>query len=125
VVELFTFLEMRNSASRIEILTFEGTTPYTNAGFPRMRAHSFEFSHLPRVRTTPDAELAATGGARVDNGMQRFAVQHATCATAEDADKLLSVIEMCGSGFDSFNNWMHELLIECSQSDRHQYSRDE
>jgi hypothetical protein len=26
------------------------------------------------------------------------------------------VIEMCGSGFDSFDNWMHELLIECSHS---------
>jgi hypothetical protein len=101
VVELFIFLEMRNAASRIEILTFKGTTPYTAAGLPHQkRRPSHEpLSRLARFRSTADVEHLDAGAQR------RFDVQAATCTTAEDADKLLAVIEMCGSGFDTFNGW--------------------
>ena len=46
---------------------------------------------------------------------QRFDVRRATCTMQSDTDSLLSTIEAIGSGFDAFNNWMHELLTRSAE----------
>jgi hypothetical protein len=50
---------------------------------------------------------------------QRFDVQQARCAIAQDEERMLAVIECCGSGFEFFNAWMHNLLHEHSADDEH------
>jgi hypothetical protein len=52
----------------------------------------------------PAAPTAATTRARFD-------VSHAKCTTQDDEDRLLAVIETCGAGADTFNQWMTELLL--------------
>jgi hypothetical protein len=102
---------MRAGKLRIEINDFAGSAPYTRHGLPVEQPHgppplsTVRMPSRPRVQISP-AEL--DGGTRY----ARFDVRDATCSKTEDADALLAVIETCGAGFDSFNQWMHDLLVD-------------
>jgi hypothetical protein len=72
------------------------------------------------------AQLQPPGGARPSElrvsasaaaAGARFDVRVAKCTTQEDEDKLLAVIETCGAGADTFNEWMAELLL-LAEADR-------
>jgi hypothetical protein len=39
-------------------------------------------------------------------------VRKTTCTEANDLERFLVVIESCGTGFETFNAWMHGLLVE-------------
>jgi hypothetical protein len=79
---------MKASSSRIEILEFGNVPPYTEEG-----ERSSQAPHL----------------------LQRFDVRRAKCSAAMDEERMLAVIEGCGAGFDSFNQWMHGMLRATQQ----------
>jgi hypothetical protein len=129
VIELFAFREMNADATRFQILDFEGTLPYTPDGVTRVDVHgeSAEASaRPPSERRTSGAGLldAVRRNSRRSNTTvppsmavqkQRFDVRRATCVGKGDKDALLAAIESCGAGFETFNDWMHSMLVvHCS-----------
>jgi hypothetical protein len=132
VVELFVFYQMKSDASRIEILEFSLETTKDTlpppprvlrprsiraaAGGSRRWISRFNVSIAPLQRRVSgtmsrlydrNSPVFPTNAERMD---APFDVRHASCVMVEDQHRLLAVIEMCGSGFDSFNAWMQELL---------------
>ena len=91
-----------DAKAHIEILDFPSAPPYTPDGV--------------RLGAPHDASAldASAGGARpraLPPLYQRFDVRQTRCAFPLDYERMLDVIESCGSGFDAFNTWMHTLLV--------------
>ena len=106
--------QMQASASRIEIVNFDGIAPYTEDGLPLAHAQA----STPQIEGTPLNAVHAAVLTLADFAARRekFDVRLATCAMVQDSDKLLAVIETCGGGgFEKFNEWMHTLLLECGR----------
>ena len=103
---------MKADASRIEILTFANVPVYTEAGHQLVEAPpSEERASRATARVQPVlADAAATPSAP----MRPFDARFATCSLTRDRDKLLSVIESCGNGLETFNEWVHETLKKSS-----------
>lgn len=98
---------MKANGSRIEILQLKSAPPYTADGLC--------------VSTTD--ETTADPPARI---RRRSAPMHmlfdasaAECAVPKDREHLLAVIEGCGNGFGSFNQWMHALLVHHATASQH------
>lgn len=103
---------MKADASRIEILTFAGVPAYTDAGVALVEAPSPEqcATATTACEQTPlPAAVASPSAPR-----RRFNAQFATCSLTRDRDALLSVIEGCGNGLETFNTWVHDLLCRPS-----------
>lgn len=138
VIELFAFREMNADAGRLQILDFDGTLPYTQEGValdssaeptehsawgPSARERNHHGNAHQQVRS-PIRRNSRRSDASVGQApsvvMQRFDVRHATCVGKGDKDALLAAIESCGSdGFETFNDWMHDMLVRhCSPPDQ-------
>jgi hypothetical protein len=114
VVELFVFCEMTSArevdASRIQLVDFVGTSPYTADGTPSSVSRVSDGGVARAWRERPSHEIRAVAPT------ERFDVRRARCVMREDADSLLAGIESCGSGFDAFNAWMHALLVQSNEA---------
>jgi hypothetical protein len=103
---------MKSDASRIEILEFDHKTGTPARGADGGNAHSTQ-PHRSRSKGAFERTVSPppTDAERIG---ARFDVRNATCVVAEDQDRLLAVIETCGSGFDTFNTWLEALLTRRS-----------
>lgn len=101
MTEIFCFFEMSKAdSSRIELMTLPSAEPYARMEISALQEPGDQ--QLDQLNRSVRALASST---------QHFDVRVAVCAYQADQDRLLSVIESCGAGFDSFNAWMHNLLI--------------
>jgi hypothetical protein len=119
IVEIYIFYEMtadpRSSVcARIEIIDLKDTPPYTSEG---CIASETDAAHL--LPSAPGASVASLARPRAGRSSrptrQRFDVRATTCEVESDKERLLSVIEGIGAGFERFNEWMHNLLVLASE----------
>jgi hypothetical protein len=116
--------------TRIEMIDFVGTLPYTSEGPPVQHSKCVQFKMSARLSRSTDGMtsqkppmLAAVavdpdGAAPCERErdaarLSRFDVRDARCAVCVDEDTLRSAIESCGAGVDAFNAWMHDMLVAC------------
>lgn len=102
---------MRASKSRIEINDFPGSERYGVAP----DAATAAFVGPLKAGAQRQGSLRRDNTIKLGRSAARFDVRNATCAKVEDADQLLAVIESCGAGFEDFNQWMHELLLNAAR----------
>lgn len=120
VVELFVFCEMHfGSSQRIEIAHFAGVNDYAPAACrltARERIGKLIVPRAAHAGTSRQSSAAVAPHEWLDSGTYQlgcgFDVRKAICMVPADTDRLLGVVEQCGAGgADSFNAWMHSLLI--------------
>lgn len=74
-----------------------------------------DFDGLPAYPALPYAHgwTNLNGGlpAQAAEQQQRFDVRACKCASPDDEARMLAVMESTGAGFDSFNSFMHNLLL--------------
>lgn len=109
VVELYVFYEMsadseQRSRARIEVVDLPGTPAYTAEG-----CRLSEPGPVDAPATPPSARPHARSRHLF---IERFDVRKAQCNFESDRERLLSVIEGVGAGFERFNAWVHRLLLE-------------
>jgi hypothetical protein len=127
VIELYVFFEMTAAATRIEMIDFVGTRPYTSEGQIVQRSERMQVmqSRLSRSVDRTSGRMPSTNGVDSNGAtlsahepdatrVSRFDVRDARCAVRADEDALRSAIESCGAGIDAFNSWMHDMLVACS-----------
>lgn len=120
---------MNADAARFQILDFEGTVPYTHEGVavdlrevtepswrvlaPQARRAAQQWRGGQQLRDAVRRNSPRSINFEPPTGvlMQRFDVRRATCVGKGDKDALLAAIESCGAGFETFNEWMHNMLV--------------
>jgi hypothetical protein len=109
-------MKLAASDSRIEFLTFgksgadqlEPPPPVT--GRTRRWWAPLE-ARVRRVKLAVQPAAASRAKVAVDTAFA-FDVRMARATLATDTERLLAVIDCCGNGFDSFNEWMAAGLRE-------------
>lgn len=96
------------SDSRIEFLSF-GESGADQLKPPTSGGRSWQW-RTPRAAQQPATGLRAT--VAVDAQALAFDVRKARATLATDTERLLAVIDCCGNGVDSFNEWMTAGLRE-------------
>jgi hypothetical protein len=96
----------RVASSRIEMLDLDGKVAYTANGYAAR-----ELAPAESAAAAAGSALGRPHGRAAPLPRQRFDVRRTTCTVESDKERLLSVIEGIGAGFDGLNLWMHQLLV--------------